>query len=167
MKAKALITNLVMLVLLSNPNTLVSQTVSGTKEEWEVVKALVAGDKVTVRLKDGKKVEGTVSGVSDTQLTLTRGTAARDLNRASISKVYRIVSRSAGRSIGKSTAMGAGIGFGIGAGVGIAGGTYEDLETAGLVGLLGGLGAAIGAGIGAVVGAVYVKPGRVLIYEAK
>ena len=63
--------------------------------------------------------------------------------------------------------MGSAIGFGVGAGVGIVGGTYEDLETTGLVGFLGGVGAAIGAGIGALVGAIYVKAGRVLIYEAK
>jgi hypothetical protein len=166
MKSKVLIINIVVLVLFANANTIVAQKVS-TAQEWDAVKALVPGEKLSVRLKDGKKVEGIVRGVSDTQLMLTRGSAATDLNRETISKVYRIVSRSTGRSIGKSTAMGAGIGFGIGAGVGIAGGSYEDLETAGLVGLLGGLGAAIGAGIGAVVGAVYVKPGRVLIYEAK
>ena len=167
MKTKALITNIVMLVLLANASTIVAQRMSSTAQEWDAVKGLVPGEKLSVRLKDGKKIEGTVRGVSDKQLMLTRGTVASDLNRETISKVYRIVSRSTGRSIGKSTAMGAGVGFGIGAGVGIAGGSYEDLETAGLVGLLGGLGAAIGAGIGAVVGAVYVKQGRVLIYEAK
>ena len=43
--------------------------------------------------------------------------------------------------------------------MGIVGGTYEDLDTASLVGFLGGFGAAIGAGIGALVGAVYVKRG--------
>src|SRR5512145_1161556 len=126
MKTKALIPNIVMLVLLANASTIVAQKTSGTADEWEAVKALVPGEKLSVRLKDGKKVEGTVRGVSDTQLMLTRGSAATDLNRETISKVYRIVSRSTGRSIGKSTAMGAGIGFGIGAGVGIAGGSYED-----------------------------------------
>lgn len=167
MKTKAVIINIVVLVLLANANTAVAKKVSDLARDWEAVKALVPGEKVRVRLKDGKKLEGTVRSASDTQLMLTRGTTASDLNRETISKVYRIVSRSTGRSIGKSTAMGASMGFGIGAGVGVAGGSYEDLETAGLVGLLGGLGAAIGAGIGAVVGAVYVKPGRVLIYEAK
>jgi hypothetical protein len=167
MKAKGLIASMVLLILLANANTIIAQNVSGAAREWEGVKALVTGEKLSVRLKDGKKVEGTVRNVTDTVLSLTRGAATSDLNRESISKVYRLISRSAGRSVGKSTAMGAGIGFGVGAGLGITGGTYEDLETAGLVGILGGLGAAIGAGIGAVVGAVYVKPGRVLIYEAK
>ena len=165
MKTKTLIVNIVLLALLAN--TSIAQTVSGSAREWEAVKAMAPGESLRVRLKDGKKVEGTVRSVSDTLLVLDRGTTANDLNRDTIAKVHRIVRRSKGRSIGKSTALGAGIGFGVGAGVGIAGGTYEDLETAGLVGFLGGFGAMIGAGIGALVGAIYVKPGRVLIYEAK
>lgn len=104
MKTKALITNIVMLVLLANAGTIVAQKTSVTADEWEAVKALVPGEKLSVRLKDGKKVEGTVRAVSDKQLMLVSGTAANDLNRERISKIYRIVSRSTGRSIGKSTA---------------------------------------------------------------
>ena len=167
MKTKPLIVNIVLLVLLVNANLAIAQSVSDSPREWEAVKAIAPGEKLIVRLKDGRKVEGTVRSVSDTLLALNRGTSTNDLNRDSISKVYRMVRRSAARSIGKSAAMGAGIGFGIGAGVGIAGGTYEDLETAELVGFLGGFGALIGAGIGSLVGAIYVKPRRVLIYEAK
>lgn len=167
MKTKALIVNIVLLVLLADANMIVAQTAGDPARQWESVKALAPGEKLSVRLKDGKKVEATVRSVSDTILTLDRGTTTSDLKRETISKVYRIVRQSTGKSMGKSTAIGAGIGFGVGAGVGIAAGSYEDLETAGLVGLLGGLGAAIGAGIGALVGAVHVKPGRVLIYEAK
>ena len=166
MKTKALVATL-SFVLLMNSNTAVAQNAVGSIQEWEAVKALAAGEKLSVRLKDKKKVEGTLRSVSDSLLVLARGTSTVDLNRDSVAKVYRIVSRSTARSIGKSTALGAGIGFGIGAGVGIWGGTYEDLETAGLVGLLGGFGAAIGAGIGALVGGIYVKQGRVLIYEVK
>ena len=167
MKTKALMVNIVLLTLLANANTAIAQQVSDSARAWETVKALASGESLRVRLKDGKNVEGRVRSVSDTALVLTRGTGTNDLNRETVSKVYRLVPRSAGRSIGKSAAMGAGIGFGIGAGVGIAGGTYEDLETAGLVGFLGGFGALIGAGIGSLVGAVYIKPRRGLIYEAK
>lgn len=167
MKTKALIVNIVLLTLWANANTAIAQQVSDAARAWETVKTLAPGESLRVRLKDGKNVEGRVRSVSDTLLVLTRGTGTNDLNRDSISKVYRLVRRSAGRSIGKSAAMGAGIGFGISAGVGIAGGaTTDDLEIAGLVGLLGGCGL-IGAGIGSLVGAVYVKPRRVLIYEAK
>jgi small nuclear ribonucleoprotein (snRNP)-like protein len=161
MKTKALIVNFVLFVVMANATSTFAQSLS----DWEAVKALSVGEKLNVRLKDGKKREGTVRSVSDTQLVLTRRTSIDDLDRAAISKIHRIVPRSTARSIGKSTAMGAGIGFGTGAGVGIWGGSYEDLETAGLVGLLGGFGAAVGAGIGALVGAIYVKPRKVLIYE--
>jgi hypothetical protein len=167
MKTKALIVNAVLFLLLANATSSVAQNVSGSAPDWHAVKTLATGDRLSVRLKDGKKVEGTVSSASDTLLVLNRRNRTDNLNRDAIAKVYRIVPRSAARSIGKSTAMGAGIGFGAGAGVGIWGGSYEDLETAGLVGILGGFGAAIGAGIGALVGAVYVKPRKVLVYEFK
>jgi hypothetical protein len=74
MKSKALMINIVVLVLFANANTIAAQNTTGTAQEWEAVKALVPGEKLSVRLKDGKKkVEGTVRGVSDTQLLLTRG----------------------------------------------------------------------------------------------
>ena len=163
MKTQALI-KIVLFVLLADASIAVGQTSS--PREWEAVRAVAAGEKLSVRLKDGKKVEGTVRRVSDGLLVLNRGTSTVDLNRDSIAKVYHLVPRSTAKSIGKSTAMGAGIGAGVGTCVGIWGGTYEDLETAGLVALLGGFGAAIGSGIGAFVGAVHVKPRKVLIYEA-
>jgi small nuclear ribonucleoprotein (snRNP)-like protein len=75
----------------------------------EAVKLLASGEKLRVKLKNGKNAEGTVRSVSDTVLVLDRGTTTNDLNRDTISKVYRIVLRSTGRSMGKSTAMGAGI----------------------------------------------------------
>ena len=163
MKSKAVI-NIVLFVLMANANIAVAQT--RAKGEWESVRALAAGEKLSVRLKDGKKVEGTLRSVSDVLLVLNRGNSAVDLNRDSIAKAYQIFPRSTARSIGKSTAMGTVIGFGVGAGVGIWGGTYEDLDAAPLIAFLGGCGAAIGSGIGAFVGAVYVKPRKVLIYEA-
>jgi ferric-dicitrate binding protein FerR (iron transport regulator) len=167
MKSKTVIVSIVLLALLANSNIAVAQKANDSAREWGAVKALAAGERMIVRLKDGKKLEGTLRSVSDTQLVLNRGNNSADLNRDSVSKVYRLVPRSAARSVGKSAAIGAGIGFGAGAAVGVAGGSYEDLETAELVGFLGGLGAAIGAGIGAFVGALYVKPRRELIYEVK
>ena len=163
MKSKTLI-DVVLLVLMANASIAVAQTVS--TRDWESVRTLTAGERLSVRLKDGKKIEGTLRSVSDTLLVVDRGNATVDLNRDSIAKAYQVVPRSTARSIGKSTAMGAGIGFGVGAGVGIWGGSYEDLDTLPLVGLLGGFGAAIGSGIGAFVGALYIKPRRMLIYES-
>lgn len=167
MKSKALIANIALFLILTNATSSFAQNVSGAARDWEAVKALVAGESLSIWLKNGRKVEGTLSRASETLLVLDRRNNVDNLNRDAITRVYRIVPRSTARSIGKSTAMGTAIGFGTGAGVGIWGGSYEDLEAAGLVGLLGGFGAAVGAGIGALVGAIYVKPRKVLIYEFK
>ncbi|MFY9554286.1 MAG: hypothetical protein WAV47_06145 [Blastocatellia bacterium] len=162
MKTKTIVVSLVLSVVLVN--TTIAQTVG---REWDAVRSLSSGEKLSVRLKDGKKLDGILRSVSDTLLVLDRGNNASDLARDSVSKVYRIERKSTARSIGKPTLIGAGIGFGIGAGVGIAAGNYEDLGTGELVAVLGGLGAAIGAGIGAIVGAIGSKERRVLVYEAK
>jgi hypothetical protein len=120
---------------------------------------------VRVELKDGKKLEGRLLNVTSNSLSIDRKNKPTDFNRDSIAKVYRFVKKSAGKSIAKSAAIGAGIGFGAGAGVSFAAGSYEDLDTTELVGLLGGLGAAIGAGIGALVGSFGRHERRELVYQ--
>jgi hypothetical protein len=167
MKIKTLPIVMALFLFQMNSIAVMARQGAGSAGEWATVKAIPAGERLSVRLKEGKKLEGRLRGVSDAMLTLDRGNKTIDLNRDSIAKVYRLVKRSTGKAIARSTAIGAGVGFGIGAGVGIWGGTYEDLETAGLVGILGGGGAAIGAGVGAIVGALGSKRRRVLVYEWK
>jgi hypothetical protein len=157
---------ILLLVVFVSSTAAFGKQASGSKSDWAAVQSVAVDEKVRVKLKDGKSLEGKLRGVSDAALTVDQKGKTLDLSKDSIAKVYRFA-KQPGRAIGKSTAIGAGIGFGIGAGVGIAGGTYEDLETGGLVALLGGIGAAIGAGIGAVVGAFGSKERRVLIYEVK
>ena len=154
------------LLLVNSAHTMARQGVESARG-WEAAKAIPPGERLSIRLKDGKSVEGRLSRISDATLTLEREKQNIEMNRDSIAKVYRLIKRSAGKSIARSTAIGAGIGFGIGAGVGIWGGSYEDLETAGLVAILGGAGAGIGAGVGAIVGAFGSKRRRVLVYEWK
>ena len=112
-------------------------------------------------------MEGRLVNISDTALTIDRGSKSTDVTRDSIEKVYRIEPKSKGKSVAKGALIGAGIGFGAGAGVGIAAGNYEDLETAELVGILGGIGAAIGAGLGALFSSFGKKEQKILIYESK
>ena len=142
---------------------------SGTvSNDWAAVQSVPLGDKLSVKLKDGKKMEGRLLAVSDTSIKIDRGSKTSDLDRNSIAKVQRYVTNSVGKSIGKSTAIGAGIGFGAGAGVALAADQYEDIETAGLVGILGGIGAGIGAAVGALVGAASATGRKKLtIYESK
>lgn len=167
MTIKALAIAVVLLTFLVNSTATMAQQGVNSVRDWEAVKAVPAGEKLNIRLKDGKNVEGKLSGISNDTLTLEREKKNIDLNREAIAKVYRLVKRSAGKAIARSMAIGAGVGFGIGAGVGIWGGSYEDLETAGLVAILGSAGAAIGGGVGAIVGALGSKQRRVLVYEWK
>lgn len=139
-----------------------------TQGDWAAVQSVPLGDKLSVKLKDGKKVEGRLLAVSDTTMTLDRGGRTSDFDRNSIARVQRFVSNSVGKSIGKSTAIGAGVGFGAGAGLAVAAGQYEDIETASLVGIFGAIGAGLGAAIGAIAGAASATGRkRILIYEVK
>jgi hypothetical protein len=167
MRTKAFALIIITLTLLVNSTATLARQTSDLNRQWAVVRATPSGDKLSVRLKDGKKVEGTARSVSDTMLTIDRGNSTTDFSRDSIAKVYQVIQKSRGKSVVKGTLIGAGIGFGAGAGVGLAAGNYEDLGTAELVGILGGIGAAIGAGIGALVSSFGKKQQQVLIYESQ
>ena len=139
-----------------------------SSSDWSAVQSVALGDKLSVKLKDGKKVEGRLRAASDTTLTLDRGNKSSDLDRNSIARIHRYVPNSVGKSRGKSTAIGAGVGFGAGAGLGLAAGQYEDIETAALVGIFGAIGAGVGAAIGAIAGAASATGRKkMLIYEVK
>jgi len=133
--------------------------------DWSTVQAIAPGEKVSIETKDGKKMKGRLRSISDTMLTLDRGSKTSDLGRDSISKVYRMVG-AAGRSVGKAAAIGAAIGGGVGVGLGVAAGGYEDLGRGELAGILGVVGAGLGAGLGAVVGALGSKEKKVLVYQS-
>ena len=153
---------IVVLVLsfLFSPVTLVAQT--GTND-WSRLSSVATGTKLSVKTKDGKKVEGTFTAVSDTSLTLTVKNAAKEVRRDDVASVHEILKKGAG----KATLIGAGIGAGLGAGLGLAGETSDDgLEvkdsvTAGIV--------VLGAGIGALTGFLIGRSGkkRVLLYQSK
>lgn len=162
------LTSYASIILLVLPSLALAQNPSGAISDWSAVRSVSPGEKLSVRLKDGKKMEGRLLSVSDAMLTMDRGNRSTDIDRQAVEKVYRLVPKSVGKAVGKSALIGAGIGFGAGAIVGVSAGSYEDLETAGLVGILGGLGAAIGAGIGAIVGGISGSGDKkVMIYDAK
>jgi hypothetical protein len=167
MRAKTFVLGLAVIALLINSSVASARQAGDPPRQWASLTSIRPGAKLSVRLRDGKKVEGRFGSVSDTVLTISREGATLDLGRESVAKIYQKLPKSVAKSTGKSALIGAGVGFGVGAGVGIAGGSYEDLETAQLVGWLGGLGAAIGAGVGALVGAISGSGDkRVLVYES-
>ncbi len=164
MKSRTLaLTIIVFTVLMSVTPALAQQ--ANASSDWSAVMAISVGEKVSIELKDGKKIKGRLRTVSDSMVTLDRGGKTSDHTRDSISRVYRMVG-SAGKSVGKAAAIGAAIGGGAGVGVGVASGGYEDLSRGEIAGILGAVGAGVGAGIGAIVGGLGSKEKKVLVYQS-
>ena len=160
---KALAVLMVVFTLFMNSTTAMAQQVSS---DWSTVTAISSGGKISLELKDGKTMKGRLRSVSDSMLTIDRGSKITDVSRDSIARVYRMEG-AAGKSVGKAALIGAAIGGGAGVGVGIASGGYEDISRGEVAAVLGAVGAGIGAGIGAIVGGLGSKEKKVLIYESR
>jgi len=151
---------MVLVLFLLSPITLVAQT--GTND-WSRLSAVTSGTKLSVKLKDGKKVEGKFSAVSDTSLSLTVKNAAKEIRREDIASVHQVSKKGAG----KATLIGLGVGAALGGGLAIAAETDDDgfpvknSVSAGFV--------ALTAGVGALAGYLIGRTGnkRVLLYESK
>src|SRR6266542_5113304 len=144
---------------------LAAQNTAATTADWSALKAVTSGSKVSVKLKNGKTVDGTLSSVSDAALTLSIKNSVQDLKREDVLSVYQLTKKSAT----KATVIGMGVGAGAGAGIGAAGAAnddngFEKIDHAVTAGLT-----VIGAGVGALTGYLVGRGGskRVLIYESK
>ena len=153
---------ILLISLLLSPLMLTAQT---NLSDWSRLNAFPSGSKLSVKLKDGKKVEGTLQRVSDSGLSLRVKNADRELRRDDVQTVQEISKN----SVKKATLIGLGLGAGAGAVAGIAGDAASDngLEKFDNVGA-----AAVtilGAGVGALTGFLIGKSGnkKVLIYEAR
>ena len=133
---------------------------------WSRVTALSSGTKVAVKLKSGKTVNGAVSSVSDSALSLNVKNSTTEIKREDVATIYEVVKKG---SATKATLIGTGIGAGVGAAAGGIASSNDDngfdkidhVATAAL--------AIVGAGSGALVGYLIGRGGnkRVLVYEAK
>ena len=149
--------------LLLSSQTAGAQLSTAPASDWSRLNAVTAGSKLSVKLKSGKTVDGKLSGVSDTALSLTVKDKPVDLKREDVLSVYQITKKSAA----KATLIGLGVGAGAGAAIGLAGRSKNDLVnlntpvTAGLT--------VLGAGAGALTGFLIGRSGRkrVLIYQAQ
>ena len=147
--------------LLFSPVTLSAQT---TLSDWSRLNAVALGSKLSVKLKDGKTVEGTLRSVSDSGLSLMVKNADRELRRDDVQTVHEISKKSAK----KATLIGLGVGAGAGAVAGIAGDAsnegFETLDNAAAAAVT-----ILGAGVGALSGFLIGRSGkkRVLIYETR
>jgi hypothetical protein len=130
--------------------------------DWSRLNTVASGSRVSVKLKSGKTIEGKMTAVTDTGLTLSVKNQPLDLKREDVFSVYQTARKSATTS----TLIGLGVGAGAGAAIGLAGSNHDSFSkidhavTAGL--------AVLGAGAGALTGYLIGKSGRkkVLIYQA-
>ena len=154
---------ILMTSLLLSPVTLMAQA---TNNDWSRLSSVGTGSKLSVKLRNGKKIDGKLSGVSDTALTLMVKNTSTEVKREDISSVHAVN----GASVKKATLIGLAVGAGIGGAVGIAGdassdaGGFEALEN-GVAGGIAVVGALAGTITGFVIGKTRKK--RVLIYEAR
>lgn len=149
------------------PGSLVAQTPTAPINDWSRMSAVETESKVAIKLKNGKKVEGKLSSLSDTGLTLSVKNKPVEVKRDDIRMVHLVKPP----STTKWTLLGMGVGAGAGAALGAAGrandndagfdfGKADNLIHAGLV--------VIGAGIGGITGFFVgrTQRKRVLIYES-
>ena len=143
------------------PSVCLAQNSATANRDWASLKTVTAGSKLDTKLKNGKTVEGKLTAVTDSTLSLSAKGKPTDLSRDDIVSVYATSSKSAT----KSSLIGAAVGGGAGAGIGAAGSNNDAYVsqaavTAGF--------ALIGAGAGAIAGYFIGRGGRkkVLIYQA-
>ena len=148
--------------LLLSPVTLMAQA---TTSDWSRLTSTPTGSKLSVKLRNGNKVDGTLSNVSDTAVTLMVKNASREVKRDDVSTIHQVN--------GKSATTATLIGLGVGAGAGAALGAVVDRNNDDGFEKLDSIGTAVttvlGAGVGALSGFLIGRNGkkRVLLYEAK
>lgn len=153
---KKFMSMMVAVVLLIAPYQSVSgQTTTGN---WSAVQALAVDDRLIVKQKDGKTIEGKMIEASETNLSLSRDQKVVNISRDQIARIEHSRGKAAKA---KWAAIGAGVGAGAGAAIGQSK-VGPDAEIWLPVGVIFGTG--IGAGVGALIGASRRK--RILIYTA-
>lgn len=144
-------------------STLTLAAQSGTND-WSRLTSVESGSKLKVKLKSGKNIEGTLSSVSDTALTLMIKNTSTEVSRDDVRSVHHVIKKSAT----KSTLIGLGVGAGAGAVFGAVSdsndSSFETIDNAATAAVT-----VLGAGVGALGGFLIGRSGkkRVLIYEAK
>ena len=136
------------------------------KHDWSRVTAIASGSKLSVKLRNGKTVNGTFNNASDSSLSLTVKNNSLDVKRDEVVSVHEVLNKN---SATKAALIGTGVGAGVGAAAGAINDSntndgFEKLDNTATAAL-----AVVGAGVGALVGYLIGRSGnkRVLVYEAK
>ena len=133
--------------------------------DWSRLTSVANGSKLSVKLRNGKTIDGTLSGVADTTLTLMVNRASTDIKRDDVSSVHQVTRKSAKTA----TLIGLGLGAGAGAIFGAAADSNNGDDFEKLDHIATAVTTVLGAGAGALGGFFIGRNGkkRVLIYEAK
>lgn len=158
MRSKLMAT-LMMVALVIMPSQVVFG--QGTMGNWNAVQTVPVNERVIVKQKDGKTLEGKMIEASETNLTISRSGKVVNISRDQI----RQVEHSTGKAEkGKWAAIGTGVGAAAGAGIGAT--KYRsDRDDYSIYPVMG---AVIGAGVGAVSGLMFgaSRRQREVIYYA-
>ncbi len=161
MPTKLLALTFIFALLLTQPPMVLAKA-SGGQQDWSIVQAVPVGSKLRIETKSGEHIEGNLSDMTGSALTLTHKGKTLNFNQTDIHRIYTLK----GGSRAKSTLIGTGIGAAIGGGAAAAalGATGGSDATSAILAT----GIALGAGIGAAIGAAVGKGNkRTLIYESK
>lgn len=144
----------------------VAHATTASVNDWARLSAVELESKLVVKLKDGKKVEGKLSRVSDTGLTLSVKSKPVEVKRDEVASIHWVKKKGATQA----TLIGLGVGAGVGAAAGALGRSNDDGQFdfdkldnaihAGMIVLAAGAGAITGYFIGR------SQKKRVLIYQA-
>ena len=167
MKAKFAVFCISLVMMAQTPLALAQSNQLSSDQAWELVKQTALGEKLELKLKDGRKVKGEKVLVSDSELSLTlKNQQAAQFKRDEIRQVWRTLSPDPDK---QRFYQGIGTGAGVIAGVSIAVAAssnspcYDDCGGRG-VGIVA---AIIGLTIvGALIGRKLAGGKRILIYQA-
>lgn len=133
----------------------------GSLSNWAAVQGIQVDERLIVKQKDGRTVEGRMIEASETNLTLTRNSKVVNISRSDIREIYHSTGKAAK---GKWAIIGTGVGAGAGAGLG--GIKYDSNRDDYIIYPV--MGFVIGAGVGALAGMAFgaSRRSRTLIYQA-
>ncbi len=147
-----------MLLIALSPSTLVQ---GQSLHDWSRVQSMGVDERLIVKQKDGKTIEGKMIEATANNLTLSRSGKVVNISRDGIQQIQHSTGKAAK---GKWALIGTGIGAATGAGIGAlkSNSTFDDGEIYILAGTV------IGAGSGAVGGLLFgaSRRQRELIYTA-